>query len=84
MTITTSKGKKFDVNFAHAPTTRGNCIIELLDSRAAVEIAKDFEGLEWLKRESEEQGNEVYEGYSYLQSITRKPSGVVLLSLAKP
>ena len=85
MKLTTSKGNEYNVDFIDGPTIiSGQVVLQMHDDRRLIEIAAEFDDLKWLKRESEDQGNKLFEGYSYLQSITQTASGVVLLSLAKP
>lgn len=84
MKITTNKGKTYEVNFAFAPTTGGNCMVEIKDTRPMAEIAAEFEGVEKMIREDEDEGNAVYEGYTMLVSIVRNVQrGTVLLGMAK-
>lgn len=84
MKLTTSKGKTFDVNWIDGPTiTSGDVVLQMTDSRKLSRIASDFEGLESLKRESETQGNKEWNGYTVLQSISRRLDGTVLISLNK-
>ena len=45
--------------------------------------AAEFEGLEWLMRESENQGDKRFDGYTRLDMIQRAAPGVVLLKLTR-
>ena len=85
MKLTTSRNREYIVDWIDGPTiTSGHVMMQMHDERKPAVIAEEFDGLEWLKRESEEQGDKLFEGYSNLVSITRKNADVVLLSLAKP
>lgn len=82
--LTTSKGKTYEVMFADlAIITSGNLMIKMQDDRRLPEIATEFDELEWLKRESEEQEAKEFVGYSNLNGISRMNDGAVLLTLAK-
>lgn len=85
MKLTTSKNKEYVVDWIDGPTiTSGHVMMQMSDERKLAVIASEFDGLEWLKRESEDQGDKLYEGYSDLVSIVRRNPDVVLLSFAKP
>lgn len=84
MTIMTNRGQTFDVNFAYAPTSMGQCMIELKDSRGVSDIAQDFEGLEKISRKSENEGDAEYIGYDVLVSVQRDiKKGTALLTLER-
>lgn len=69
MTITTSRGKTFDVNWAWAD---GEMLrIELADQRNIAEIAEDFDGVERVERRDENEGDAVYEGYTMLTMVAK-------------
>ena len=88
MTVTTSKGKTFDIESMWGPTIIGGQLaIRLRDARALSKIAKDFEGCDGFQRESELEGNMDFEGYTQLVSISRTQgaaSDVVQIVLEKP
>lgn len=84
MKLTTSKGNEYSVDFIDGPTiTDGLVVLKMHDKRHLPEIAAEFDGLEWLKRESEEQGDKEFVGYSELQRISRNVDGTVTLAFAK-
>jgi hypothetical protein len=58
-------------------------MIQMRDDRRLPVIATEFDGLEWLKRESEDQGNKEFSGYTELHSISRAADGMVLIALCK-
>lgn len=82
MTITTSKGKTYNVNWAWALASNGKCLIEMPDPRLLSEIAREFEGVERIERLSDTEGDMVWEGYTVLSSIRRSDrNGAVILEL---
>lgn len=86
MTITTDKGKTFDVSFAWGPVRWGSerrLIIELAaDARALSEICADFEGVQTFERKDEDEGDMTFAGYTDLVSASRDRSrGTVSLAL---
>lgn len=86
MTITTDKGKTFDVNYAWGPVrSTGELMIELAaDARPLSQIAADFEGVQAFERVDENEGNMTFEGYTELVSVVRdRTRGAVLLALRK-
>lgn len=84
MTLTTSKGKTFDVSWAWAPAGEdGGLMLEYEDGRKLSEIAADWEGCSRIHRESEEEGNADYDGYTVLRLVSRQKSGAVQITLNK-
>ena len=85
ITIHTSSGKTFSVNYAYAPVFDGSCMAEITgDSRLLSQIAADFEGLEWIEKHDPDLRDETYTGYSILSSIVRQPGGAVTVKMLKP
>ncbi len=85
MKLTTSKGNEYTVDWIDGPTiTTGAVNLKMQDGRRLPAIAEEFDGLEWLKRESESQGNKEFAGYTVLQGISRVSNGAVLIAIAKP
>ena len=85
MSITTDKGKTFEVNYAWGPVSTGELMIELsADARPISEIAVDFEGVQVFDRPDEHQGNMTFVGYTELVSVVRdRNTGAVLLVLRR-
>lgn len=84
MKLTTSRNKEYDVIMIGGPTrTSGSVMMEMRDDRRLPEIAAEFDGLDWMKRESKTEGNKEYTGFSVLRSIQRQQGGTVLLSFAR-
>lgn len=85
ITIQTSAGKTFSVNYAYAPVFDGSCMVEVTgDNRLISQIASDFEGLERIEKHDPDLRDETYTGYSILSSIVRQPNGAVTLKMLKP
>lgn len=85
MTLKTSKGKTYNVDWVDvASLTSGQLFAQLRDERPLHEIAEEFDGLEWLERESDTQGNKKFEGFNRLISLSRMAvNGAVQLTLCK-
>lgn len=84
MTITTNRGKTFDVNWAWANDDPDQLMIELKDTRPIEEIAHDFDGLTEIRRKSEEEGDDTYVGYNKLTGVTMNlKKGTTLLTLER-
>lgn len=85
MTLTSSKGKTFEINWMWGPVgANDDLMLEYADDRALSEIASDFEGCERFHRESETEGNKEWTGYTLLRSIMRSGRGKVQITLMKP
>lgn len=85
MKLTTSSQKTYDVDWIDVATiTSGNLLLQMQDERPLHLIAVEFDGLEWLKRESDTQGNKTFEGFNRLIGINRNAAnGAVQLTLSK-
>lgn len=85
MTITTSRGKTFDIDWMWGPVSiADDVMMQYHDDRAIAEIAADFEGVEHFHRESETEGNKDYDGYTVIQSISRHQRDLVRITFIKP
>lgn len=85
MTLKTSKGKTFDIDWMWGPVGQNeDLMLEYTDDRPMSKIAKDFEGCDSFHRESETEGDKDWEGYTGLRSIVRSGRGKVQLTLYKP
>lgn len=85
MQIETSKNKTYAVNWCWAPVGENDdLMLELKsDTRPLYQIAEEFEGLSYISRTSETEGDAWYEGYSSVRSISRRPKGAVQMTLMK-
>lgn len=82
MLLKTSKGYTYDIDWIDAVHT-GELFMQLKNEQRLPEIAAEFDGLEWLKREDENQGDKLFEGYSALTMIKRTEPGLVLMSFER-
>lgn len=84
MKLKTSRNKTYDVDWVDGPTiTSGQVVLQMRDGRRLPTIAREFDGLTHMERESEAEGNKAFDGYSELESIYRR-DGVVVVALGKP
>lgn len=84
MTLTTSKGKTVDANWAWAPANEnGDLMIEYADPRKISEIAPDWDGCAIIHRQSDTEGNAVYEGYTDIRIISKMKNGAVQITLRR-
>lgn len=89
MTVTTSKGKTFPIDWMWGPVgLSGELMLQLRDDRPLSEIAADFEGCEHFHRESDDEGDMDFDGYTVPQSIVRpayeRNPDIVQITLARP
>lgn len=70
MLLMTSKGKEHDAVWADVASS-GALYVEIWDKRPILEIAQDFDGLKWLERKDESQGDKRFEGYGELTGVVR-------------
>lgn len=82
MLLKTSNGNTYNIDWIDTVST-GYLFMQMTDERALSVIAAEFEGLEWLMRESENQGDKRFDGYTRLDMIQRAAPGVVLLKLTR-
>lgn len=82
MKIRTSKGVEHDAHWAWAGED-GVLTLEYADARPMSQIAAEWEGCERILRESEEEGDKEYDGYTDIRSIVRQQSGAVTVALCK-
>lgn len=84
MKLTTSKVNEYTVDWIDGATIiSGEVILQMSDTRSLSVIAGEFDGLEWLKRESELQGDKEFNGFNVLNRIYRLPNGKVQIALSK-
>lgn len=83
MKLTTSKNKTYNVEWIDvAVMSSGHVLLQMKDERRLPEIAAEFDGLEWMKRESDTQGDKTFEGFTKLIRISRM-AGLVQLTFDK-
>lgn len=72
MTVTTSRGKTFPVDWMWGPVGLfGELMLQLHDDRDLSAIAADFEHVGSFRRESAAEGDMTFEGYTAMRSILR-------------
>ena len=82
MLLKTSNSYEYKVDWIDTINT-GTLYMQMMDERKLSVIAAEFEDLEWLMRESENQGNKLFEGYSNLTMVKQVEPGIVLLTFQK-
>ena len=82
MLLKTSKGYTYEVDWIDTVST-GRLHLQMPSNDSMSQIAAEFECLEWLKRESENQGDKLFEGYSNLTMVKQVEPGIVLLTFQK-
>ena len=82
MKLITSKGYTYDIDWIDTIST-GTLYMQMQCSQRLPEIADAFDGLEWLKREDENQGDKLFEGYSDLTMIRHDAPGIVILTFER-
>lgn len=82
MLLKTSKGNEYTVDWIDTVST-GGVFLQMVDARPLSVIAPEFDGLEWLERRDENQGDKRFEGYNTLVLIQRAAPEVALIKLAK-
>ena len=83
MQLKTSKGKTYTVEWADTSTFTGDMLLEMHDDRRLPEIAGEFDGLAWLERIDENQGDKRFEGFRRLIAIQFTGNDRVMLTLQK-
>lgn len=89
MKVTTDKGKTIPIDWMYPQrSVTERLMIGLHDSRPLTEIAADFAGCEHLHRESAEEGDADFDGYTEPVTLSRPSFGVdndnVLVVLSRP
>lgn len=84
MIITTDKGKTYNVAWAYAPAGEdGDLMLEYSDARPMAQIAADWEGCERINRQSDEEGDAQYKGYTRIRSIVRRRGDAVQVTMMR-
>lgn len=85
MTITTNKGRTFEVNYAWGPvSSTGFLMIEIKnDDRNISEIALDFENLDKITRKDKNEGDIEFSGFTQLVGIIRKSDNSIQIVLER-
>ena len=84
MKLITSKGNEYKVDWVDGATIISNeVILQMNDARTLSVIADEFDGLEWLRRESDLQGNKEFNGFNTVNRICRLNNGKVQIALGR-
>jgi len=83
MQIKTSAGKQYEVKWIDVPVQDENrLLLQMQTDRPLVEIVTEFDGLAWIKRYDENQGDKRYEGFTRLV-MARIENGAVMIVLER-
>lgn len=82
MLLKTSNGYTYEVDWIDTVST-GALFMQMPSTASISQLAAEFEGLEWLKRESANQGDKLFEGFSNLTMVKQVEPGIVLLIFRK-
>ena len=70
MKIVTSMGYEYAVDWIDTPVQNENRLLFQMQTDSPLsEIVAEFDGLEWIERHDEEQGDKHFEGYSRLAMV---------------
>lgn len=89
MTLKTSKGNTYEINWMWGPVgAEAELMLEMSNINSPLStLASEFEGVKKFERFSELEGDMVFEGYTELLAITRsytRTGSKVQISLIKP
>lgn len=82
MLLRTSNEKEYKAVWADVASS-GVFFAHVFDDRPIPQVAADFDGLAWLERESAEQGDKRFDGFSVLMGVERITGEVVKLTIGK-
>lgn len=82
-TITTSKGKTYEVDYAWAPLFDGSCRIAIHDSRLISEIAPEFEELTSIHYSNPGTSEIDWIGYNKLIAVSMQGDSLVEIVLMR-
>lgn len=83
MRIVTSKGDEYNIDWIDVPVQDENrLLLEMETGKTLVEIATAFDGLDWIARYDENQGDKWFRQYNRLVMV-RNENGKVLLVMER-
>lgn len=83
MKVVTSMGYEYVVEWIDTPITDKNrLLLHMKGERPLSEIVAEFDGLEWLERYDEAEGNKRFEGFTRL-SMARIDNGNVTIAMER-
>lgn len=81
MQIKTSTGNEYEVQWIDVPVQdEKRLLLQMQTDRPLVEIVMEFNGLEWIERYDENQGDKRYEGFTRLV-MARIENGEIMIVL---
>lgn len=84
MRIVTSKGDEYCVNWIDVPVQDENrLLMQMATDKTLVELVVAFDGLEWIERFDENQGDKRYEGFTRLVVMARIEHGKTMIVLER-
>lgn len=82
MQLKTSNGNTYDIDWIDTVIT-GELIMQMQNTQRLPDIAAEFDGLDWLQRIDENQGDKRFEGFRRLIAIRFTGNDRVMLTLQK-
>lgn len=82
MILETSREKTYTAVWADVASS-GVMYAQIVDPRPLAEIAAEMDGLKWLMRRDENQGDKEFKGYNHLTEVTRITAEVVKIAIKK-
>lgn len=84
MKLVTSRNKEYEIDWIDGPTiTTGQVLLQMRDDRRLPEVAAEFDGLEWMERKSDTQGDKRWEGWNVLTRIGLAADGKMILTFGQ-
>ena len=83
MRIKTSAGNEYGVDWIDTPVQNKNrLLLQMQTERTLAQIVTEFDGLEWIERYDEYQGDKRYEGFNRLV-MAKMESGMVIIIMER-
>ena len=83
MKIVTSAGNEYIVEWIDMPVTDENqLLLKMQTGRPIAEIVAEFDGLEWIERYDENQGDKRFDGFTRLVMV-RIEKGKVMIAMER-
>ena len=82
MLLKTSKGIEYVAEWIDKAST-GDVYMQINDSRPLHIVAEELDGLEWVERYDENQGDKRFEGFNTVTMVTRDSVDSVMVRISK-